>query len=128
LLSMLIFPSIFNGILPYAIMCLMAHYSIFMMRYNMNFDILRHHKPKISDYKECREFSVLIPIAHYQGKQCILFQVRSGALMKQPNEICFPGGKIEPSGGTRGIHGTAGLFNGLQALMQLFGCTNEAKG
>jgi 8-oxo-dGTP pyrophosphatase MutT (NUDIX family) len=63
----------------------------------MNFDILRHHKPKISDYKECREFSVLIPIAHYQGKQCILFQVRSGALMKQPNEICFPGGKIEPS-------------------------------
>jgi 8-oxo-dGTP pyrophosphatase MutT (NUDIX family) len=49
----------------------------------------------MSDYKESKEFSVLIPIVHDQGQPCILFQVRSGDLLKQPNEICFPGGKIE---------------------------------
>ena len=61
----------------------------------MNIDILKHHQPKISDYKEYKEFSVLIPIVIYKGQQCILFQVRSENLLKQPNEICLPGGKIE---------------------------------
>lgn len=61
----------------------------------MNFDTLKHHKARICDYKECKEFAVLIPIVEYNGTPCILFQVRSGNLIKQPNEICFPGGGIE---------------------------------
>ena len=61
----------------------------------MNLDILKNHKPRISDYREYKEFSVLIPIVNYRGKQSVLFQVRSESLIKQPNEICFPGGKIE---------------------------------
>lgn len=61
----------------------------------MNLDILKNHKPRISDYKEYKDFSVLIPIVTYNGQQCILFQVRSESLLNQPNEICFPGGKIE---------------------------------
>lgn len=61
----------------------------------MNLDILRKHKPRISDYKEYNEFSVLIPIVNYKGQQCILFQVRSEYLLNQPNQICLPGGKIE---------------------------------
>ena len=61
----------------------------------MNLDILKNHKPRISDYKKYKEFSVLIPIVTYNGQQCILFQVRSESLLNQPNEICFPGGKIE---------------------------------
>jgi 8-oxo-dGTP pyrophosphatase MutT (NUDIX family) len=65
------------------------------MRLNMNLDILRTHKPRISDHKKYKESSVLIPIVTYQDQQCILFQVRSERLLNQPNEICFPGGKIE---------------------------------
>jgi peroxisomal coenzyme A diphosphatase NUDT7 len=61
----------------------------------MNLALLKDYKPRISDYKDYKEFSVLIPIVHYLGQQCVLFQVRSESLLKQPNEICFPGGKIE---------------------------------
>lgn len=61
----------------------------------MNLDIIRNHKPRVSDHRECKEFSVLIPIVYYKNQQCILFQVRSKSLLKQPGEICFPGGKIE---------------------------------
>ncbi|OGO78545.1 MAG: hypothetical protein A2Y23_13200 [Clostridiales bacterium GWB2_37_7] len=61
----------------------------------MNFEKLKHHKPRICDYIDCNEFSVLIPIVDYKGRQSILFQIRSKILLKQPNEICFPGGRIE---------------------------------
>jgi peroxisomal coenzyme A diphosphatase NUDT7 len=61
----------------------------------MNFDIIKQHKPQISDYKDYSEFAVLVSIVNYKNQDCIVFQVRSGRLLKQPNEICFPGGKIE---------------------------------
>lgn len=61
----------------------------------MNLDILRNHKPRISDYKKHKEFSVLLPIVTYQSQQCILFEVCSENLLNQPNELCLPGGKIE---------------------------------
>lgn len=61
----------------------------------MNLEILKEYKPRLCDYEECKEFSILLPIVNYNGQQCMLFQVRSEKLLKQPNEICFPGGKIE---------------------------------
>jgi 8-oxo-dGTP pyrophosphatase MutT (NUDIX family) len=61
----------------------------------MNLNKLKNYMPKISDHKENKEFSVLIPLVNYKGQICIVFQVRSGRLFNQPNEICFPGGKIE---------------------------------
>ena len=39
--------------------------------------------------------SVLIPIVKKDNMHYILFQVRSKNLKNQPNEISFPGGKIE---------------------------------
>ncbi|MDF2840776.1 MAG: putative nudix hydrolase YeaB [Clostridia bacterium] len=63
----------------------------------MNFEILKQHTPRISDYKDSSEFAVLVPIVKHKEQACIVFQVRSGRLNKQPNEICFPGGKIEPN-------------------------------
>lgn len=62
----------------------------------MKLELLKGYKPKITDSRTCKEFAVLIPIVTYENKQCVAFQVRSGRLLKQPNEICFPGGKIEP--------------------------------
>lgn len=64
----------------------------------MHFDLnnLSFYTPKICDNAENREFAVLIPIVDYKGQQCIVLQVRSDKLLKQPSEICFPGGKIEP--------------------------------
>lgn len=44
-----------------------------------------------------REFSVLVPIVERADGHSLLFEVRSENLNNQPNEICFPGGKIEAS-------------------------------
>jgi peroxisomal coenzyme A diphosphatase NUDT7 len=44
-----------------------------------------------------REAAVLLPLVTINRELHILFQVRSLALRAQPGEICFPGGKIEPT-------------------------------
>ncbi|PAB58652.1 NUDIX hydrolase [Anaeromicrobium sediminis] len=42
-----------------------------------------------------REFAVLIPLIQVDNELHVLFEVRSSNLKVQPNEICFPGGKVE---------------------------------
>ncbi len=46
----------------------------------------------LSDYAF---FSVLVPLVYYNNTSHLLFEIRSDKLKRQPNEICFPGGKIE---------------------------------
>lgn len=55
---------------------------------------LHNKKPVLLDI--VHESAVLIPIVEIDKSCHILFQVRSLSLSKQPGEICFPGGKIEP--------------------------------
>ncbi|WIV13011.1 CoA pyrophosphatase [Proteiniborus sp. MB09-C3] len=40
-------------------------------------------------------YAVLLPLINIDGKWNVLFEVRSEKLDRQPNEISFPGGKIE---------------------------------
>ena len=54
-----------------------------------------NYKPYINGYKNMKRASVLIPIVKKDDTHYILFQVRSKNLKNQPNEISFPGGKIE---------------------------------
>lgn len=63
----------------------------------MQYDLekLKLYDNKVCDHSENREFSVIVPIVLSYNKESILFEVRSHKLEKQPNEICFPGGKIE---------------------------------
>ncbi len=56
---------------------------------------LKDYKPYINGYKTMKRASVLIPIVKKNNSHYILFQVRSKNLKTQPNEISFPGGKIE---------------------------------
>ncbi|CEH34521.1 NUDIX hydrolase [Romboutsia lituseburensis] len=56
---------------------------------------LSNYKPYINGHKNMKKASVLIPIVKKDGSFYILFQVRSKTLRSQPNEISFPGGKIE---------------------------------
>lgn len=55
----------------------------------------RNRKVSISDYESYREFSILVPVIESSEGHSLLFEVRSETLNQQPNEICFPGGKIE---------------------------------
>lgn len=39
--------------------------------------------------------SVLLPLVLVEGNIHLLFEIRSDSLKTQPNEICFPGGRLE---------------------------------
>ena len=39
--------------------------------------------------------AVLVPLVRQNGEYCLLYEIRSAAV-RQPGEICFPGGKREP--------------------------------
>jgi 8-oxo-dGTP pyrophosphatase MutT (NUDIX family) len=41
-------------------------------------------------------FSVLVPLVERNGELFLLYQLRSETLRRQPGEVGFPGGKIEP--------------------------------
>lgn len=40
-------------------------------------------------------YSVLVPLVEKDGELHLLYEVRSENLKRQPNEVCFPGGKME---------------------------------
>lgn len=59
------------------------------------FEKLTGRQPGLMDIQEYFVSAVLLPIVEKEGKEYILFEVRSEHLDRQPGEICFPGGKIE---------------------------------
>lgn len=58
-------------------------------------DKFKNYKPYINGSSDMKKASVLIPIVKKENSYYILFEVRSKNLRFQPNEISFPGGKIE---------------------------------
>lgn len=57
-------------------------------------EIVSNHNPKpIGKY---RKYSVVLPLIEVNDELQLLFEVRSDNLRKQPGEIAFPGGKMEP--------------------------------
>ena len=60
------------------------------------FESLRHHIPKRIGKEKETSFAVLIPLIKKEDGYHVLFEVRARHLNKQPGEVCFPGGKVEP--------------------------------
>jgi len=50
----------------------------------------------IENESEYLNSAVLVPLIYQDNKLQVLFEVRSATLSRQPGEICFPGGRIEP--------------------------------
>lgn len=48
-------------------------------------------------YLSSHKYSVLVPLMARGGKLHLLFTVRSEKLRRAPGEVCFPGGKREPT-------------------------------
>jgi peroxisomal coenzyme A diphosphatase NUDT7 len=42
-------------------------------------------------------FSILIPLVEKNDEVHVLFETRSSQLRRQPGEVCFPGGRIDPT-------------------------------
>lgn len=41
--------------------------------------------------------SILIPLVQVEGEWSVLFEVRASTMRRQPGDICFPGGRIDPT-------------------------------
>lgn len=59
--------------------------------------ILQKRKPRIMGSEHFSNYAVLLPIIEKNDELHILFEVRSHKLRRQPGEICFPGGRVDPS-------------------------------
>ncbi|MDC3413847.1 CoA pyrophosphatase [Aquibacillus sp. 3ASR75-11] len=57
---------------------------------------LNKHTPSILGSEQFSKFAVLLPLVQMNEEVHILFEIRSSAMNRQPGEICFPGGKMEP--------------------------------
>ncbi|MFX3623501.1 MAG: CoA pyrophosphatase [Ectobacillus sp.] len=57
---------------------------------------LQNRVPTILGSENFSRFAVLLPLIEKDNELHVLFEVRSLQLRRQPGEICFPGGKIDP--------------------------------
>jgi len=64
--------------------------------FNNILEQLKGRQPKIIGSEHVRHAAVVIPLVDKDGQWYVLFEVRSGNLRRQPGEICFPGGRVEP--------------------------------
>ncbi len=55
------------------------------------------HVPTLMDVRG--HYAVLVPLVEWQGEACILLEVRAETLKRQPGEVCFPGGRMDPGEG-----------------------------
>ncbi len=53
-------------------------------------------RPEIIGERTRRKYAVLVPMLETPEGTSLLFEVRSAGLRRQPGEICFPGGRLEP--------------------------------
>ncbi len=82
----------------YDIIIIMITIRVYVRKFTVMLDMILKFKNKavsISDSDHYNESSVLIPILEGKNDLCLLYEIRSENLKNQPNEICFPGGRIE---------------------------------
>ena len=52
------------------------------------------HTPVLMDVRA--HYAVLVPLVERPEGLCLLYEVRADTLGRQPGEVCFPGGRLEP--------------------------------
>ncbi|WP_026694171.1 NUDIX hydrolase [Peribacillus kribbensis] len=57
---------------------------------------VQSHTPVILGSESFSKYSVLIPLVQREDELHVVFEVRSMELRRQPGEVCFPGGRIDP--------------------------------
>lgn len=57
---------------------------------------IKSHKPQVLGSRDFSKFSILLPLIEKDGEVHVLFETRAQTLRKQPGEVCFPGGRIDP--------------------------------
>lgn len=62
----------------------------------MTKETFRSRRPGFIGADSYKRYAVLVPILQKDGVPSLLFERRAETLHRQPGEICFPGGRIEP--------------------------------
>jgi coenzyme A diphosphatase NUDT7 len=57
---------------------------------------LQNRTPSILGSEDFSKYAILLPLIRKEDGIHIVFEVRSLKLRRQPGEICFPGGRIDP--------------------------------
>ncbi|MBQ0038766.1 MAG: CoA pyrophosphatase [Clostridiales bacterium] len=57
-------------------------------------DQFQHHRPTLQGARH--EFAVLVPLVEKEDGLYLLYEVRAAKMRRQPGEVCFPGGRMEP--------------------------------
>ncbi|MBG9589799.1 NUDIX hydrolase [Cytobacillus firmus] len=57
---------------------------------------LRNRTPIILGSERFSKFAILLPLVEINNEVHVLFEVRSLKMRRQPGEVCFPGGRIDP--------------------------------
>lgn len=57
-------------------------------------DLFSTHHPTLLDARA--RYAVLVPLVEKDGQLCLLYEVRAAGMRRQPGEVCFPGGRMEP--------------------------------
>ena len=57
---------------------------------------LSQHKSTLIGIHECKKSAVCIPLIETKNGCEVLFEVRSAKIARQPGDVCFPGGMLEP--------------------------------
>lgn len=65
------------------------------MDINYIYTKIKNRESYINGWEDMKRASVIVPIVKVKDRLCILFEVRSRTLRKQPGDVCFPGGGIE---------------------------------
>jgi coenzyme A diphosphatase NUDT7 len=64
-----------------------------------NIKALRGRKAKVLGHEDCFQCAVIVPLIEQNGETCVILEERTSWLTKNPGEISFPGGRIEPGDG-----------------------------
>jgi coenzyme A diphosphatase NUDT7 len=56
--------------------------------------LMKNRQPSIIGAR--RSYAVLVPLVEIEGTLHLLYEVRSESMRRQPGEVCFPGGNLEP--------------------------------
>ncbi len=56
-------------------------------------DTVVSHQPTLQGASG--QYAVLVPLVRKDGECHLLFEIRASSLRSQPNEVCFPGGRME---------------------------------
>lgn len=57
---------------------------------------IKNRQAQILDYEQFKKSAVLVPLIKLDDVWHVVFEVRSEHLRRQPGDICFPGGRIDP--------------------------------